>query len=167
MTAAIPDLPQTDPAARSRTNALSFGSNDSHRHQPPPLDPDRYSTLSLRTREVKALLVTSESDACPRRYSRNASLTAASSANAPATSSARRTTRSRSRYRAAYLPRTTPRIERKSYSDRSLSSTDSVSSGEVAIFVVSPFTSARLAGTDDPHSFATIRMRHQQQPAIG
>jgi len=95
-----------------------------------------------------------------RRYARKASLTAASSAKASATSSAKRTTRSRSRYRAAYLPRTIPRIDRKSYSGRSSSSADSVSSGEVAIFVVSPLTSARLAGTDDPHFFATIRMRH-------
>jgi hypothetical protein len=36
---------------------LSFGSNGSHRHKPTPLNLDRHSAISLRTREVKALLV--------------------------------------------------------------------------------------------------------------
>jgi len=36
---------------------LSFGSNGSQRHNPTPLNPDRYSALSVRTREVKALMV--------------------------------------------------------------------------------------------------------------
>ena len=36
---------------------MSFGSNGSHRHKPTPLNLGRYSALSVRTREVKALLV--------------------------------------------------------------------------------------------------------------
>ena len=36
---------------------MSFGSNGSHRHQPTPLNLGRYSALSVRTREVKALYV--------------------------------------------------------------------------------------------------------------
>ena len=36
---------------------MSFGSAGSHHHKPRPLNPDRYSTPSVRTREVKALMV--------------------------------------------------------------------------------------------------------------
>jgi hypothetical protein len=36
---------------------LSFGSNGSHRQKPTPLNSERYSTLSVRTREVKPLCV--------------------------------------------------------------------------------------------------------------
>src|SRR5205823_4593252 len=75
--------------------------------------------------------------------------------------------RNRSRYRAAYLPRTTPRMDRKSYSGRRSSSPGPFPSGEVAILVIPPFGPARLAGANEPDLVAAVGVRHDQQPAGG